>query len=374
LPEIVLLSLESVVPNRRQSRAIFDPEKLQELANSIKEQGVLQPILVRRKGENNYEIIAGERRYRACKIVGLDKIPAIIKNADEMGSMIDSFLENAQREDLTPLEKENAIIDLWHAGKFETTRDLDRALGYGLGYCGTIIEARTFREKYGIPPSITTTTIVSTKGLADDIRQRLLQRVGKDEGKFGQVRTVRELKAIIEKAPSAIVERVLNEEVNIAEANRTIDLYNEANSNEILKSLASAVSEGKVSSDTAEGTLKLYSRLQREGVELDPEKVTNDVEEIKRQTALNAVHNKLIEEARVSVLTGQREAIDFKIQDPGENFIREVSDVAWKVQRWGVPNLMQVGSQRWKIASKYFREIEVKIRTLLGYSDIEPSR
>ena len=243
-----------------------------------------------------------------------------------------------------------------------------------MGYCGSIIEARAFREKYGIPPSITTSTIVSTKGLADDIRKRLLQRVGKDEGKFGQVRTVRELKAIIEKAPSAIVERVLNEEVNIAEANRTIDLYNEANSNEILKPLASAVSEGKVSSDTAEGTLKLYSRLQREGVELDPEKVTNDVEEIKRQTALNAVHNKLIEEARVSVLTGQREAIDFKIQDPGENFIREVSDVAWKVQRWGVPNLMQVGSQRWKIASKYFREIEVKIRTLLGYSDIEPSR
>ena len=102
MPEIVLLNLDSVVPNKRQSRAIFDPEKLQELANSIKEQGVLQPILVRRKGENNYEIIAGERRYRACKMVGLDRIPAIIKNADEMGSMIDSFLENAQRERLTP--------------------------------------------------------------------------------------------------------------------------------------------------------------------------------------------------------------------------------------------------------------------------------
>ena len=374
MPEIVLLNLDSVVPNKRQSRAIFDPEKLQELANSIKEQGVLQPILVRRKGENNYEIIAGERRYRACKMVGLDRIPAIIKNADEMGSMIDSFLENAQREDLTPLEKENAIIDLWRTGKFESPRELDRALGYGLGYCGSIIEARAFREKYGIPPSITTSTIVSTKGLADDIRKRLLQRVGKDEGKFGQVRTVRELKGIIERAPSAIVERVLNEEVDVDEAKRAIDLFNQANNNETLKPLASAVSEGKVSSDIAEGTLKLYTRLQREGVELDPEKISNDVEEIKRQAALNAVHNKLIEDARVSVLTGQKDSIDFKVQDPGENFVREVSDVAWKVQRWGVPNLMQVGSQRWKIASKYFREIQDKIHVLLGYNDIESSR
>lgn len=374
MPEIVLLNLDRVVPRKKQNREIFDPEKLQELANSIKEQGVLQPILVRQKGENSYEIIAGERRYRACKMIGLDRIPAIIKSADEMGSMIDSFLENAQREDLTPVEKENAIIDLWRTGKFDSTRDLDRTLGYGLGYCGGIIEARTFREKYSIPPTITTSTIISTKGLEDEIRQRLLQRVGKDEGKFGQVRTVRELKSIVEKAPSPIVNRLLNDEVNIDEARRALDLFNEANSSVILKPLASAVSEGKISSDAAEGTLKLYTRLQKEGVELNPETISNDVEEIKRQAALNAVHNKIMEEARVSVLTGEKQAIDFKVQDPGESFIREVSDVAWKVQRWGVPNLMQVGAQRCKIASRYFREIDTRIHLLLGYEDIDRSK
>src|SRR5438093_1329345 len=128
--ETVLLDIDLVEPNRKQNRSIFDPDRLQELANSIKEQGVLQPILVRPIVAGRYEIIAGERRYRACKIVGLKHIPAIVKESDDTGSMVSAFLENAQREDLSPLEKENALISLWKTGRFPSPRDLDKALGY----------------------------------------------------------------------------------------------------------------------------------------------------------------------------------------------------------------------------------------------------
>ena len=194
--DTVLLDLESIEPSKKQSRTNFDPERLQELANSIREQGVLQPILVAKKGNARYEIIAGERRFRACKMIGLTKIPAIVKDFDETASMIDSFLENAQREDLSPGEKENALIALWRTGKFSTPKDLDRALGYSSGYCAGIIEAREFREKHSIPPSITTTTIVSTRGLPDDLRHRIILKVMKDEGRFGQVRTAPVITAV----------------------------------------------------------------------------------------------------------------------------------------------------------------------------------
>src|SRR5437899_2012837 len=253
----VLLDLDSIEPSKKQSRAVFDSDKLLELANSIKEQGVLQPILVRQMGPKKYEIIAGERRFRACKLIGLSKIPAIIKSSDETASMIGSFLENAQREDLSPAEKENALIALWKTGRFNAPKDLDKALGYTSGYSGAIIEAREFRDKYNIPPTLTTTTIISTKGLPEDIRHGLLLRVMKDEGKFGQVRTIRELKAVIDKAPPQIVKRIIDDMADVDEAKRVVELYQQAVQNETLKPLASALAEGEVNSSSAEKTIKL---------------------------------------------------------------------------------------------------------------------
>lgn len=367
------LDLKSIEPNKKQSRTVFDPEKLIELANSIKEQGVLQPILVREKAPGKYEIIAGERRYRACKIVGLHKIPAIVKSSDETGSMINSFLENAQREDLSSEEKENALISLWRTEKFQTPKDLDKALGYKTGYSGSIIEAREFRERYDIPASITTTTIVSTKGLEDRARKKLLVRVASGEGKFGQVRTVRELKALVEHAPQKIVDKILDENMESEEARRIVDLYEAALKRTSLKPLASALAEGDVSAVVAEKTISLYDRLERQGVELDPDTVIQDVEEVKRQNALDAAHEKLVEDARIAVLMGKKKSTDFHVQDSGRDFVREVSDVAWRVQRWGVPNLMNVGAQRWNVALNYFREIDKRMHFLLGYTHPDSS-
>ena len=80
--EVVYLYLDDIIPNRFQPREVFDDQALKELAISIKEHGVIQPIIVR-KVENKYEIIAGERRYKASTMAGLTKIPAIIKNLDD---------------------------------------------------------------------------------------------------------------------------------------------------------------------------------------------------------------------------------------------------------------------------------------------------
>ena len=102
------LNINEIEPNKAQARKIFDDEAIEDLSNSIKEYGVIQPIIVSKK-ENYYEIIAGERRWRASKRAGLTEIPAIIRNDDEQRNKEISLIENIQREDLNPIEKARGI-------------------------------------------------------------------------------------------------------------------------------------------------------------------------------------------------------------------------------------------------------------------------
>lgn len=98
------IAIEKVFPNKSQPRKDFNKEPLEELAQSIRSQGVIQPITVRRKDEG-YEIIAGERRWRASQIAGLQEVPVIIKNVSDQKVMELALIENLQREDLNPLEE-----------------------------------------------------------------------------------------------------------------------------------------------------------------------------------------------------------------------------------------------------------------------------
>lgn len=102
------IKLIEIEPNKEQARKIFDEESIDELANSIKEYGVIQPIIVTKKG-SYYEIVAGERRWRASKRAGLTEIPAIIRDDDERRNKEISLIENIQREDLNPIEKARGI-------------------------------------------------------------------------------------------------------------------------------------------------------------------------------------------------------------------------------------------------------------------------
>lgn len=102
------LPLDSVVPNPNQARKYFDPTALEELAASIRERGVMEPIIVR-PVNGHYEIVAGERRYRASRLAGLPEIPVVVRHLTDEEAMADSLLENFQREDLTVMEKAQAI-------------------------------------------------------------------------------------------------------------------------------------------------------------------------------------------------------------------------------------------------------------------------
>lgn len=106
--EVIEISLNELRPNPYQPRKTFDETSLQELANSIQQSGVFQPIIVRKSAVKGYEIIAGERRFRASKLAEKATIPAIVREFDEEAMMQVAVLENLQREDLNPLEEAEA--------------------------------------------------------------------------------------------------------------------------------------------------------------------------------------------------------------------------------------------------------------------------
>ena len=126
--EVVYLYLDDIIPNRFQPREIFDDQALKELAVSIKEHGVIQPIIVRQV-ENKYEIIAGERRYKASTMAGLTKIPAIVKNYDDKESSKVALIENLQRKDLTPIEEARTYQKILELENDMTQEQLASTLG-----------------------------------------------------------------------------------------------------------------------------------------------------------------------------------------------------------------------------------------------------
>jgi ParB family chromosome partitioning protein len=110
--EFTYLPLEKIKPSRFQPRQIMGEKELEELGNSIKEKGIIQPIVVRKTEEDLFEIVAGGRRYQAAKLLGLKEIPTIIKELDDKDAFIFAIIENLQREDLNPLEEAEAFLRL----------------------------------------------------------------------------------------------------------------------------------------------------------------------------------------------------------------------------------------------------------------------
>lgn len=125
--KISKIRVDSIKPNRLQPRKKFSEEKLKELMDSIKEKGVIQPVIVR-PIEDGYELIAGERRFRAVKELGYEAIPAIVKDVNDADSLELSLIENIQREELNPIEEARAYKDLMEKFNF-TQAEISKAVG-----------------------------------------------------------------------------------------------------------------------------------------------------------------------------------------------------------------------------------------------------
>jgi ParB family transcriptional regulator, chromosome partitioning protein len=110
--ELVHLAVGSISANARQPRKRLDPERIEELAESVRAQGIVQPIVVRPRPEGGYELIAGERRWRAARKAGLATVPALVRPSDDRDSLLLALVENVAREDLSPVDEARAYAVL----------------------------------------------------------------------------------------------------------------------------------------------------------------------------------------------------------------------------------------------------------------------
>ena len=199
--ELKEIEVDKIKSNPMQPREHFDREKLKELAESILSNGLINPIQVKKR-EKIFEIVSGERRWQAHKIAGLKTIQAFVKTyKDKVQEMVESLVENLQRENLTSVERENCVYNLWKVGKFKGYRELARKLGANRQTIEGLIHSKEFRDASNLHEKITTRSIEDTKGLQEKDRKKLLKQV--EIGRVG-AEEVREYARTIKKEPKEI--------------------------------------------------------------------------------------------------------------------------------------------------------------------------
>lgn len=243
------LKLSDIEPDRDQPRKNFDASALEELAQSIKEHGVLSPIVVVRNGKK-YTIIAGERRYRAAKIAGQRTIPAIIRTVDDQSKLELSIIENAQREDLNAVELATAYVKLKNEFNMSNA-DIAKRVGKAeitvvntIRYLKLPDKAKKAMQKYKIPDSVMRPLIVASPEVVD----KILPKIIKEEWSARQVERYvsQHKKASSEKAikirkfikQEEIISKKYNAKVKINKTTVTFSCKNEAELNTLLEKLA----------------------------------------------------------------------------------------------------------------------------------------
>ena len=201
---VLQVSVDDIIPNRFQPRLAFDEQGLKELASSIKEHGIIQPLVLRKLG-SKYEIIAGERRYKASIMAGLTTVPAVISNIDDNSSAEIALVENIQRRNLTPIEEANAYKNIIEQIGY-TQKDLADRIGKSRSYVTNVLGLLNLPEniqKMILDGDISMgharvlskledekriqylASLIITKGLS--VRQ--IEELGKQEKKVKQIKT-----------------------------------------------------------------------------------------------------------------------------------------------------------------------------------------
>lgn len=225
--ELKTIPLKQIKANKSQPRNSFDKEAIKELAESILSNGLVNPIIVRQENKNNYVIVAGERRFKAHQVAKLNKIDAFVREyKNDMEWMVESLIENLQREDLTSIERENYVYKIWETGLFKTKNDLARKLGYrvdkdGHSFISDLILAKEERdslEKAGVRThDINTEIIKKAKTLDPDSKKEIYKKLGNKEI---IPQRAKELIPVLKKSQEEVRKALLNEEIDTSQAER----------------------------------------------------------------------------------------------------------------------------------------------------------
>lgn len=186
------IELDKIVPNRYQPRREFSDDSIKELAETLDKDGLLQPIVVREDGEDQYEIIAGERRYRAAKSLNWETIPAIVNNMNDDQAASLALIENLQREDLNPIDEAKAYTNLMKLNDLTQTA-LAKDMGKSQSYVANklrLLKLDDDVQKALVEGKITARHGRALLNLSDDDQERVLKEI---EGKGLNVKQTEEI-------------------------------------------------------------------------------------------------------------------------------------------------------------------------------------
>jgi len=316
--ELQYIPVNRIRPNPHQPREDFPKEALEELASSIKEHGLVQPIVVRRE-KDGYMIVAGERRWRAYQLAKIDKVPAVVRDVDEKEVLLESLLENINREDLTWSEQENAIWDLWKSGAFRDYEELGRKLGKKVkdqaGFVERQIAAKQIREKYKVPESVSTQILTEVARIPDEQTRRLvIQRVVSE--KLG-VHDMRDFIQTISKAPESLKKAVIEKRIDIEDARPLV--------------------EHGIPEEMVDETVHELETRKKE---------FDEIRQIERETDLEVVSGRL----KAKGITRER--------DRDERIFRQFDEIAGIVKLWRPFHLDRIKTDRYRnLAVKRIEEI-----------------
>jgi ParB family chromosome partitioning protein len=222
--ELQNIPVNKIRPNPSQPRTTFEKGSLEELSESIKEHGLVQPIIVRKVGKE-FELIAGERRWRASQLAGMKEIPAVVKDIEAKETLLESFLENVNREDLTAIEQENAIAELWQSGNFKTQEDLGRKLGKkgndAAGFVKRHVTAKGLRDRFKAPQSVSTQHLYEISVLDEKEDQKLA--IDRAVSENLSVHEMRALIQTLKAAPAPIKKAVLRNKVDLEDVRKLVE-------------------------------------------------------------------------------------------------------------------------------------------------------
>lgn len=244
------VKLEEIKPNPFQPRKIFDQEKIDELASSIKEHGVFQPIILK-KVQEGYIIVSGERRYRASKQLGLEKIPAIIRNYHDSKVAEISIVENLQREDLTPIEEANAyqiMIQTMNLTQSEVANKVGKSRSYitnmlGLLKLPTEVQTLILERKLSMGHARTLSKLknnekiieLANKAINDNLSVRDIEELSKHESKKNKIQ--REATTKKYKAEKSLLSKYYTSKVDVNNNKVTFKVNNEEELEKLLERL-----------------------------------------------------------------------------------------------------------------------------------------
>lgn len=298
--EVFEISLQDIMPNRFQPREIFDEEALDELSKSIKEHGVIQPIIVRKIGDK-YEIIAGERRFRASQLAGKTTIPALVRNIDDKEAAKIALLENLQRKDLTPIEEAKTYQTILKLDNL-TQEELAASLGKSQSAIANKIRLLNLDEE------------VQTALLNQKISERHARSLLNVENKELQ-------KELLEKIiRNRLTVRQLDEEIQRL-TGKVIDSEDEETINntkeEVQTILNQAINQPITPINQEEK--KIETPIEESTANIKPE-INTELEEIKPKINYDIFNNLRINEKSIEELDDKNKTVENNISDENDQY------------------------------------------------------